>query len=167
MFQQPSIRRTSSGVSETTEEQSNIPSEALYNIDTTSQVIICGKNRRQRQAEAAALSAAAGSLNNQIHPAIRNMDSTSPHTRGIISSLPQDNPPPYTYPEKQPVLDKKEEPLESSYETIAHEWLSAGQQQGRKPSFNSYHSFDTRAAPATSQDPRSMIGAPVQGMWFV
>ena len=127
---------------------------------------MCGKSKRQRQAEATARTAALATLNGQVYDSSRTISSAPPQTNGIIPSMPQENPPPYTYPEQQPILEKKEKPVEPTYDTVAQEWLSTAHQQGRKPSFNSYHSFDIRAAPEQMQNADAPVGPPMQGICF-
>lgn len=116
---------------------------------------MCSKKRRQRRAEAAALTAAVASLNNNHHS---EGNSTArgilPQTAGVVPAVPQENPPPYPYTEKHPVLDKKGKPLEPTYDSVTRDWLGTAGQQGRRPSFNAYHSFDTRPAPVQVQDVR-------------
>jgi hypothetical protein len=96
----------------------------------------CNKRRQRGTQDTAILHAAARAVNHELH---RYKSSSTSVVPGVIG----EQPPPYLYPEKQPIVDKKAE----TYEDVAQQWLSAGGPNKRR-SFSSYHSFDAEAVPA-------------------
>jgi hypothetical protein len=113
---------------------------------------MCGKNKKQRHAEAAAIGTAA-SLTDKHGSIHTNPRHGQRQTNSIIPAIPSENPPPYSYDAgaEKPSKISKEAPINYDYHHVAEEWLSVKEEEGRKPSFNSYHSFGKHQAHLPSQ----------------
>lgn len=98
----------------------------------------CNKRRNHRATESAAAmpSVTQSSANIMAKTMAIRKDS-------FVDTTSRDTYPPHTNMDDQSNPGTEGAPPEQTYESVALEWLGVRSQGDRRPSFNSYHAFDT------------------------
>ena len=122
---------------------------------------MCGNKRKQRQAQKAALAAL---TSRAVQDADRPLSSKTTRTsdQAIATAVPSEAPPPYHGHEKPIANETTDDASEFSHESIARGWLGPDDGGDRRPSFNTFHSFDTRPTSA-NQRTKPLVQTPEQG----